>query len=113
MIRISAAAVCFLTILFQALSEITWFCLLPIDGSFPVCSEVLPLRSCASGVASYPKSFHEKAGECQVGFFFFLPLGSLRSSRAASVAILPSALFLLSDCRSVPVGRSHFSSAAT
>ncbi len=33
MIRISAAAVCFLTILFQALSEITWFCLLPIDGA--------------------------------------------------------------------------------
>ena len=40
-----------------------------------------------------PKSFHEKAGECQVGFSFFSQ-GVLRLSRAASVAILPSALFV-------------------
>ena len=39
------------------------------------------------------KSFHEKAGESQVGFSFSFPRGFLRSSRAASVAILPSALF--------------------
>ena len=38
-------------------------------------------------------SFHEKAGECQAGFSFFSPVGSFRLSRAASVAILPSALF--------------------
>jgi hypothetical protein len=44
------------------------------------------------------KSFYEKAGECQDGFVlltrWFLPL-----SQAASVAILPSALFV-SDFRS-------------
>jgi hypothetical protein len=40
---------------------------------------------------------------------FFPPYKSfLHSSRAASVAILPSALFL-SDFRSVQVGRPHFS----
>jgi len=47
------------------------------------------------------------------GVFLFLFSPSflwvaLRSSRAASVAILPSALFL-SDFRSVQVGRTHFS----
>jgi hypothetical protein len=43
-------------------------------------------------------------------FFFFLPIRVFfRSSRAASVAILPSALFLLSDFRSVQVGRPRFS----
>jgi len=42
--------------------------------------------------------------------FLFPPYkGFLRSSRAASVAILPSALFCFSDFRSVQVGRSHFS----
>jgi hypothetical protein len=42
-------------------------------------------------------------------FFFFLPCWVfLRLSRAASVAILPSALFL-SDFRSVQVGRTRFS----
>jgi hypothetical protein len=46
----------------------------------------------------------------QVCFIFslFLPVDSLRSSQAASVAILPSAL-LLSDFRSVHGGRSQFS----
>src|SRR5229473_335693 len=43
-------------------------------------------------------SFHEKAGMSQVCFFlsvfFFLPVDSLHSSLAASVAILPSALFV-------------------
>jgi hypothetical protein len=39
------------------------------------------------------KSFHEKAGECQVGFSFSCQW-VLRLSRAASVAILPSALFV-------------------
>jgi hypothetical protein len=42
------------------------------------------------------KSFHEKAGMSQVCFslsvFSFLPVDSLHSSQAASVAILPSAL---------------------
>jgi hypothetical protein len=46
------------------------------------------------------KSFHEKAGECQGCFFFlFSVLSSFlwipsHSSRAASVAILPSALLV-------------------
>jgi hypothetical protein len=44
-------------------------------------------------------AFHEKAGECQVGFSSSLLVDSLSSSRAASVAILPYALFL-SDFRS-------------
>jgi hypothetical protein len=40
------------------------------------------------------KSFHEKAGECQVGFVFSSLLEVfLLLSQAASVAILPSALF--------------------
>ena len=43
-------------------------------------------------------AFHEKAGMSQVCFFlsvfFFLPVDSLHSSLAASVAILPSALFV-------------------
>jgi hypothetical protein len=42
----------------------------------------------------FPKSFHEKAGTCQDGFFFFFSGGFFRLSRAASVAILPSALFV-------------------
>jgi hypothetical protein len=44
----------------------------------------------------HAKSFHEKAGTCQDGFFFFLFFlyqRFFRLSRAASVAILPSALF--------------------
>jgi hypothetical protein len=44
------------------------------------------------------KSFHEKAGMSQECFslsvFSFLPVDSFRSSRAASVAILPSALLV-------------------
>ena len=44
------------------------------------------------------KSFHEKAGMSQECFslsvFSFLPVDSLHSSRAASVAILPSALLV-------------------
>ena len=39
------------------------------------------------------KSFHEKAGASQVGFSF-PSCGPFRLSRAASVAILPSALFV-------------------
>jgi len=43
-------------------------------------------------------AFHEKAGMSQVCFslsvFSFLPVDSWHSSRAASVAILPSALFV-------------------
>src|SRR5882762_8521000 len=39
------------------------------------------------------KSSHEKAGQCQGGFFFFLPVVFLLLSRAASVPILPSAFF--------------------
>jgi hypothetical protein len=43
-------------------------------------------------------SFHEKAGMSQVCFglsvFSFLPVDSLHSSHAASVAILPSALLV-------------------
>ena len=42
-------------------------------------------------------------------FFFFLPVSSLSSSKAASVAILPSALFYRAIYRSVQVGRPHFS----
>jgi hypothetical protein len=38
-------------------------------------------------------AFHEKAGHCQVDLFF-PPCGSFHSSRAASVAILPSALYV-------------------
>ena len=57
------------------------------------------------------RSFHEKAGECQDGFVF-LTRCFLLLSQAASVAILPSALFV-SDVRSVPVGCSRFSGAAT
>src|SRR5450759_2268002 len=38
------------------------------------------------------KSFHEKAGQSQDGFFFPF-CGFLLRSRAASVAILPSAVF--------------------
>src|SRR6266481_4043008 len=41
----------------------------------------------------FPKSFHEKAGYCQVDFSFSYQW-VLRLSRAASVAILPSALFV-------------------
>jgi hypothetical protein len=45
--------------------------------------------------------------------FFFLLLSSLFKlfpwSQAASVATLPSALFFLSDCRSVQVGYTRFS----
>src|ERR1017187_3430113 len=39
-----------------------------------------------------PKSFHEKAGQSQDGFVFPF-CGFLLFSRAASVAILPSAVF--------------------
>jgi hypothetical protein len=42
-------------------------------------------------------AFHEKAGMSQVCFSLFslfLPVDSFRSSRAASVAILPSALLV-------------------
>jgi hypothetical protein len=39
------------------------------------------------------KSFHEKAGTCQDGFSFSCQR-FFRLSRAASVAILPSALFV-------------------
>jgi hypothetical protein len=43
-------------------------------------------------------AFHEKAGKSQERFslsvFSFLPVDSLHSSRAASVAILPSALLV-------------------
>jgi hypothetical protein len=45
-------------------------------------------------IQNKPKSFHEKAGTCQDGFFFFFSGGFFRLSRAASVAILPSALFV-------------------
>ncbi len=38
--------------------------------------------------------FHEKAGECQAGLSFFSLQEVLLSSRAASGAILPSALFV-------------------
>ena len=51
-------------------------------------------------------AFHEKAGASQDGFVFTY-MSSLPLSQAASVAILPSAL-LLSDYRSVPVGRTRF-----
>src|SRR6267143_4644302 len=65
-----------------------------------------------STVCSILIPFHEKAGMSQECFslsvFSFLPVDSLHSSRAASVAILPSALFL-SDFRSVHGGRSQFS----
>jgi hypothetical protein len=53
------------------------------------------------------KSFHEKTGECQVGLCFSSPC-FLRLSQAASVDVLPSALFV-SDYLSVPVGRPRFS----
>ena len=43
-------------------------------------------------VASPYNSFHEKAGMSQDGFVFTY-MGSLPLSQAASVAILPSALF--------------------
>jgi hypothetical protein len=51
---------------------------------------------------TFLKSFHEKAGMSQVCFslsvalsvFSFLPVNSLHSSQAASVAILPSALLV-------------------
>jgi hypothetical protein len=49
-------------------------------------------------------AFHEKAGRCQEHF----PSALTLPERTASAAILPSAL-LLSDVRSVPVGRSRFS----
>ena len=40
------------------------------------------------------RAFHEKAGECQVGFSFSSLLEVLHLSQAASVATLPSALFV-------------------
>ena len=40
-----------------------------------------------------PKSFHEKAGMSQVGFVFLVLSSCHASSRSASAAILPSALF--------------------
>jgi hypothetical protein len=47
---------------------------------------------------SGPSAFHEKAGMSQECFslsvFSFLTVDSLHSSRSASVAILPSALFV-------------------
>jgi hypothetical protein len=55
-------------------------------------------------------SFHEKAGECQVGFSFsslmevFLCFEPSRLCRHPSIRTL-----LLSDFRSVHVGRSQFS----
>src|SRR5258706_10123224 len=56
--------------------------------------------------------FHEKAGMSQVCFslsvFSFLPVDSWHSSRAASVAILPSALFV-ERFSLVHGGRSQFS----
>jgi len=64
------------------------------------------------------KSFHEKAGECQAfsfifplffSFFLFISFFQLFPlSQAASVATLPSALFV-SDCRPVQVGCTRFS----
>ena len=49
-------------------------------------------------IALWVNSFHEKAGMSQECFslfiFSFLPVDSLHSSRAASVAILPSALLV-------------------
>jgi hypothetical protein len=57
----------------------------------PPCSEIITSMRSASSSA-----FYEKAGMSQVffSFFFFLPVDSFRSSRAASVAILPSALLV-------------------
>jgi len=53
-------------------------------------------RTCWEATPS--SAFHEKAGMSQVCFslsvFSFLPVDSLHSSRTASVAILPSALFV-------------------
>ena len=50
------------------------------------------LKAERTAFTGHSNSLHEKAGECQ-GLFFFLPVGFLPLSRAASVAILPSALF--------------------
>jgi hypothetical protein len=56
-----------------------------------------------------PNSFHEKAGVSQVCFFllspsYFVLLEPSRLCRHPSIRTL-----LLSDCRSVQVGRSRFS----
>jgi hypothetical protein len=45
-----------------------------------------------TGIPSIHKSFHEKAGRSQDGFFV-LPIVDLYFNRAASVAVLPSAVF--------------------
>src|SRR5712664_3997927 len=75
----------------------------PADS--PACSNIYAPET-ALGLLSpertyhdlHLKSFHEKAGMSQVCFslsvFSFLPVDSLHSSRTASVAILPSALFV-------------------
>jgi hypothetical protein len=54
-------------------------------------------------------AFHEKAGGSQVESFFFSLNKVFVSRRVATVAILPSALFMSDFVRSVQVGRSRFS----
>jgi len=64
------------------------------DPSFRYCGGENPMAwVLLVGTAARPhaKSFHEKAGECQDGFS--LPPYKSFFFRAASVAILPSALF--------------------
>jgi len=53
-------------------------------------------------------TFHEKAGNSQDDHWFYLK-GVLPFSQAASDAILASALLVVSDDRSVQVGRTRFS----